>query len=148
MKVLSKQNRFIFIHIPKTAGESISKALSQKSRMVKIYSKSLNYNSSISSLKSFTSYNLIKNRFTQAIESPRQTGEKIFYKFANWLNPSCPQWLYLDKHSTAQEIRKVLGEEKWNDCFTFAFIRNPYDQVVSFYHHLRKPLYVSKKNIR
>ena len=147
MNVLNKQNRFIFIHIPKTAGESIRKALSQKSRMVKIYSKSLNYSSSISSLKSFTSYNLIKNRFTQAVERPRQTGEKIFYKFANWLNPSSPQWLYLEKHSTAQEITKVLGEEKWNDCFTFAFIRNPYDQVVSFYHHLRKPLYISKKTL-
>lgn len=147
MNTLDQQNKFIFIHIPKTAGESIVKALSKKSRKIQLVAKSLNNYSSKSSVSSLVSYNSIKRRFTRAIRSPQQTSEKIVNKSINRLNPSSCQWLFLDKHSTAREIKEVLGPEEWNDCHVFTFVRNPYDRVVSFYHHLRKPLYLDRKTL-
>lgn len=143
INALSQPNKFIFIHIPKTAGESIRKALYRKSKLVKISTNG----SSISNSIFFSSYNSTKNAIVRAVEHPEKTSKKIFYKVVNWLNPTSNQWLYLHKHSTAQEIKSILSEEEWNNCFTFAFVRNPYDRVVSFYHHLRKPLYISKKTL-
>jgi hypothetical protein len=37
------------------------------------------------------------------------------------------------KHAEATKVREVLGPA-WNECFKFAFIRNPWDLMVSSYH--------------
>jgi hypothetical protein len=37
------------------------------------------------------------------------------------------------KHAKATKVREVLGPA-WNECFKFAFIRNPWDLMVSSYH--------------
>jgi len=37
------------------------------------------------------------------------------------------------KHAKATKVRQVLGPA-WNECFKFAFIRNPWDLMVSSYH--------------
>src|SRR5438045_3451056 len=37
------------------------------------------------------------------------------------------------KHSKAVEVRKLLGKA-WDECFKFAFVRNPWDLMVSCYH--------------
>jgi len=37
------------------------------------------------------------------------------------------------KHAKAATVREVLGPA-WNECFKFAFIRNPWDLMVSSYH--------------
>lgn len=42
----------------------------------------------------------------------------------------------LDKHSTAAEIKNVIGDELWKSYFTFATVRHPFDRVVSFYSYL------------
>jgi len=36
-------------------------------------------------------------------------------------------------HPTAQEIRAQLGKRKWQELFTFAFVRNPWDWLWSQY---------------
>jgi len=81
---ISQQYQTIFIHIPKTAGESITSVFAQHEKLSNI----------------------------------------------------------VGKHSTAIEVRNIIGQELFSTYFSFSFIRNPWDQVVSFYNHLRKPLYL------
>jgi len=37
-------------------------------------------------------------------------------------------------HMPAKEIRRLIGEKTWNDCFKFTIERNPWDRQVSLYH--------------
>jgi len=39
------------------------------------------------------------------------------------------------EHKTAQEKIVQLGRAKWDSCFSFAVVRNPWDKVVSHYHY-------------
>lgn len=82
---ISHGYKFIYIHIPKTAGTSISKA--------------------IDSLP------------TKPIPSRIVP---VDYKYA--------------KHHKAREMKRLLGDAIWNDYFSFAFIRNPWDLMVSSYN--------------
>jgi len=43
--------------------------------------------------------------------------------------------LSLKQHESALEKRDYLGQKRWNNIFKFAFVRNPWDKVVSHYHH-------------
>ena len=71
----------IFVHVPKTGGNSVTTALNSVPR--------------------------------------RSTG------------PIYPE---LFKHSKAFDIRQAVGEEIWAHYFSFAFVRNPWDLMVSSYH--------------
>jgi chondroitin 4-sulfotransferase 11 len=37
------------------------------------------------------------------------------------------------QHRTAAELRAYLGERRWRERFSFAFVRNPWDKVASHY---------------
>ncbi|WP_397544431.1 sulfotransferase family 2 domain-containing protein [Roseovarius salis] len=43
----------------------------------------------------------------------------------------------LGKHSTAIQIRKIMGDDTWQSYFTFGFVRNPYTRLVSTFQFLK-----------
>lgn len=42
------------------------------------------------------------------------------------------------KHHSAEEIRDLLGLERWNAAYKVAFVRNPWDRLTSFYRYRRR----------
>ena len=51
------------------------------------------------------------------------------------------------KHRTYREFAAYHGRDKVDQYFVASFVRNPWDQVLSFYSHLRKPAYMKKEDI-
>lgn len=58
--------------------------------------------------------------------------------FGEQLNRAFRERHGLRKHSTAREIRAVVGDALWSSYFTFAFVRHPYARAVSHYTWLAR----------
>jgi hypothetical protein len=56
-------------------------------------------------------------------------GEKIQKLYQNRFGPY--------KHSSALEIKKLIGNPLWEEYFTFSIVRHPIDRIVSFYEYLK-----------
>lgn len=97
---LSLSKKFLFIHIPKTAGGSVSRLLLPDS--VK---------------PSRTVYRRLLSHLPIA-ENPLQASFPV--------------------HSTAQWARLKLGDELFAQLYKFAFVRNPFDLMVSRYEYIRQ----------
>lgn len=75
------------------------------------------------------------------VHIPKTGGESMASLFEDGGPP-------MAKHATARQLRDHLGEAAWKGFFRFSVVRNPFDQVLSMYSHLRKPLYQREQILR
>lgn len=97
--IISQTHRFIFVHVPKSAGTTVTHQLS-----------------------ALTTYKDLELGGTS---------------FGEGIAPYYGKRFKLRKHSTANEIREVVGPQTWSECFTFGFVRNPFARAYSIYKFLR-----------
>jgi hypothetical protein len=67
------------------------------------------------------------------VHIPKTAGTSIRSTLAQLPNPKPRRYLRLKAHARAFEFRLAMGEQRWNDSFSFAVIRNPFDLMVSSY---------------
>jgi hypothetical protein len=106
MVVISQKHKFIFIHIPKTAGSSITKNL-------------INSNEK-NSISKYFNLSLDGEKFFYVSLG----GEGVYFKFP---------FFKLHRHAKAKKINQIVGDKVWDEYFTFTFVRNPWDLMVSSY---------------
>jgi hypothetical protein len=54
------------------------------------------------------------------------------------INPLYQMWESSILHAKAKDVKKELSEEVYNSFYKFAFVRNPWDWQVSYYHFILK----------
>ena len=101
--MIGYKSNFIFVHVPKTAGQSVSGAL-----------------------KPFTLP--LHKRVVQRLG--RHAFRRSKYDHYS-LYPG-------GQHATAQEIRSFLGQREFENFYSFAFVRNPWDRMVSTYNFAKR----------
>lgn len=99
--ILSHKKKFIFIHVPKVAGTSVTQSLEV-------------YNSRPYHLRPYLMLPYYIGYF------PRISSG--FFHF----------------HVAAKNMKKKLPPVIFNNYFKFAFVRNPWDRMVSSFHYVRK----------
>ena len=100
MSVINNTYGFIFVHVPRSAGTSVTETLS--------------------GLTNYCDLEIGGTHFGEKIQDAYRT------RFG------------LGKHSTAAEIRNVVGSVTWSRYFTFAFVRNPFTRTLSIFNFLRQ----------
>lgn len=101
--LLSHSYKFLFIHIPKTAGSSITTALAPYSEHPERH---------------------WYNRWLSCV------GINV-----NWYGPlrvRNPR-----KHTTFGQAKRIYPKAMLDSYFKFAFVRNPWDLMVSYYHYIK-----------
>ena len=111
MSLISHRHKFIFIHIYKTAGTSVTASLLRHS-----------------SFKDRLAYDyLITKKLSNTID-------RIFNSWDDG-----KKWLTgYHKHSQAIEIREHLGSSCFDEYYKFSFVRNSWDWLVSLYFYIRR----------
>lgn len=109
--LISHKKKFIFVHIYKTAGDSVRDVFLPYARLVDkiVYHYPLT--------------KLITVKFIRA---------------AGWEDDGYKQFVGFYKHSTASEIRDKLNKSIFENYYKFAFVRNPFDWLISLYFYIRQ----------
>jgi hypothetical protein len=138
--LISYKNKFIFVHIYKNAGISITNALlpyavsknqwalnnwmERKYKITYLFHATIKENSNL------------QNWISMILH--------ITYKRLHHVIPAHPQ--PLPTHVFARQIRDCVGADIFNSFFTFGIVRNPWDWQVSLYHYgLESTLHPQRK---
>ncbi|MEP4891919.1 MAG: sulfotransferase family 2 domain-containing protein [Aliiglaciecola sp.] len=114
--LMSHAHKFIFIHIYKTAGTSIT--------------------------NEFVPYCRILDRLAYQNWFSRGIYGQI-NNLMGWSNDGMKQFTGYHKHARACEVEAKFGSEAFASYYKFAFVRNPFDLIVSLYFYIMQ----SKKHI-
>lgn len=68
---------------------------------------------------------------------PRVASKSIRLKLGEKFSDLIAHTGQIKGHGTAKDYIDIIGEDVWEQIFTFGFVRNPWDRLVSSYH-LRK----------
>ncbi len=98
--IVNHSHKFIFVHVPKAAGTSVSELFSK-----------------------FSAYSDLEVGGTELGEALQNAYKRRFG---------------LTKHSTAEEILAVVGDETWRGYYSFAFVRDPYARAQSTFHFMKR----------
>jgi len=105
---VSDKNKCIFIHIPRTAGSSIEEALLR-----------INTTGEDRDVpQPEVLFGLIPDKLRKSYDIPMNYREL--------------------QHLNAVEVRKIVTPGKWGEYYKFAFVRNPWDRLVSWYYYLNR----------
>lgn len=100
MSIINTTFGFVFVHVPKSAGTSVTAALSK--------------------LCSILDIEIGGSGFGESIQAAYQKRHRI------------------SKHSTANELRALLGQQLWLKFTSFGVVRHPLDRLSSAYRFLRQ----------
>lgn len=102
--LISHKYKFVFVHVPNTAGTSITSALQPYCDKPK---------------------DVLFNRMLSTV------GINV-----NWFIGSVT-WRRGRKHTTASQVKIMLPEYYFDEYFKFAYVRNPWALLVSYYHFIK-----------
>lgn len=111
---ISYRHCFVYIHVDRTGGTSISKAL---------------------------------DPFSYQMNDYRRLVAALFRR----LNlPESYRWRkFSTQHMTANDLKQALPDRIWNKSYKFAFIRNPWDWLLSIYYaRLQNPVHPEYELVR
>ena len=107
--VISKKHKYIFFHLPKNAGVSVSRALISQEKLLQI------------------------KRYFAYISRQLLTKKDNFY-----LSIKNKELIFFNSHITCYNFYDIFNKRCFNDYQKIAVVRNPWDRMVSRYFYSKK----------
>ena len=107
--IISKRHKYIFFHLPKNAGVSVSRILIKQENPLK--------------MKRISSF-FLRNFF--------KTKDNFYLSLKD------KKLNFFNSHSPCYKIQKIIDKDTFSKFYKFAVIRNPWDRMVSRYFYSKK----------